>query len=122
MSDPTRERYVVFRDLAIFQVKLFLEGLKDIVVSQVSIGAAALDLLFPTGRRGQRFYAVMRAAERFDNWLSLYSASQAAADNEDGLFGESRAGSDSLLGKLEEIVVGRREPPVEEDAYERATA
>lgn len=121
MNDPSRDRYVVFRDLAIFQIKLFLEGLKDILVSQLSIGAAALDLLFPTGRRGQRFYAVMRAAERFDNWLSLYGATERAAESDDGLFGVSRAGSDSMLGKLEEIVIGRRETS-EDERFEGAAA
>jgi hypothetical protein len=109
MTDPKRDRWVIVRDLIIFQIKLLLEGLKDIVVSQISIGAAALDLLFPTANRGARFYAVMRAAERFDNWLSLYGATEKASANEDGLFGVSRAGSDSLLGKLEELVLGRKE-------------
>ena len=53
---------------------------------------------------------MIRSAERFDSWLSIYGATQSAEDNEDGLFGASRAGSDSLLGKLEEIVIGRKEP------------
>ncbi len=110
MSDSARDRWVVLRDLVIFQIKLGLEGLKDLVVAQISIGAAVLDLLLPTGRRGQRLYSVMRGAERFDNWLSLYGATEAAGAHEDGLFGVSRAGSDSLLGKLEELVLGRKEP------------
>lgn len=110
MAGSSRDRYVVLRDLVIFQIKLLLDGLKDVVVSQIAIGAAALDLLFPTGKRGHRFYSVIRSAERFDSWLSLYGATQSAEANEDGLFGASRAGSDSLLGKLEEIVLGRKEP------------
>jgi hypothetical protein len=118
MADQSHDRWIVIRDLAIFQVKLALEGLKDIVVSQLSIGAAALDLLFPTARRGARFYSVMRYAERFDNWLSLYSAAEAAGDHEEGLFGASRAGSNSLLGRLEEMVLGRKE----DEEYGRAAA
>jgi hypothetical protein len=102
-------RAVIIRDLIIFQVKLLLDGLKDVVVAPVSIGAAVIDLLFPTVRRGARFYAVMRAAEKFDRWLNLYGASRHAAENEEGLFGESLAGSDSLLGRIEEVVRGRRE-------------
>jgi hypothetical protein len=120
MADSSHDRFVVLRDLTIFQIKLALEGLKDIVVAQVSIGAAALDLLFPTGQRGQRFYAVMRAAERFDNWISLYGATEKASENRDGLFGVSRAGSNSLLGKLEELVLGRRESGGEGDGFRAA--
>jgi hypothetical protein len=103
------DRAVIIRDLIIFQIKLLLDGVKDVVVSPVAIGAAALDVIFPTARRGYRFYAVIRVAESFDRWLNLYGASRHADENEEGLFGESAAGSDSLLGRIEEIVVGRRE-------------
>ena len=110
MADSKHDRTVVLRDLVIFQIKLLLDGLKDIVVSQIAVGAAVLDLAFPTATRGRRFYGVMRWAERFDRWLSLYGATEAARNSADGLFGASRAGSDSLLGKLEELVLGRTEP------------
>jgi hypothetical protein len=75
--------------------------------------AAALDLFFPSRRPGHRFYAVMRVGERFDRWLSLFSAADKATAYEDGLFGASRAGSASMLGKLEAVVLGREEPVVD---------
>jgi hypothetical protein len=100
---------ILIRDLLIFQLKLLLDGLKDIGVFWMAIGATALDILFPGERRGHRFYAVMRAAERFDGWLNLYGAAEHAEDNRDGLFGESAAGADTMLGRLEEIVIGRQE-------------
>lgn len=109
MALINRDRFVILRDLAIFQVKLFLDGVKDLFVAQVALLAAAADLILPSGRRGRRFYAVMRAAERFDSWLTLYGAAESAATNEDGLFGASRAGSDTLLGKLEKFVIGHEE-------------
>jgi hypothetical protein len=51
----------------------------------------------------------MTAGEKFDNWLNLFGASTQAATNVEGLFGASRAGADSLLGRIEEIVLGHRE-------------
>jgi len=112
-----RDRKVILRDLVIFQIKLLLDGLKDIVLVPVSITAAGLDLVWPTSRRGSRFYAVMTAGEKFDTWLNLFGASRLAASHAEGLFGASRAGADTLLGRLEEIVLGHREddePPAEE--------
>lgn len=100
---------VLLRDLVIFQVKLLLDGLKDLVVAQVALGAAALDILFPTAVNGRRFYAVMTLAERFDGWLSLYGSAEKAAGDPEGLFGTSLAGTSSLLGRIEEWVTGRRE-------------
>lgn len=101
---------MILRDLAIFQVKLVLDGAKDIVLSPLSLTAAVLDVVFPGDEPGRRFYAVMRVGERFDRWLSLFGAAEKANAYEDGLFGASRAGSASLLGKLESIVIGHDEP------------
>lgn len=110
MTRMGRTRWVILRDLAIFQVKLMLDGAKDIVLAPLSAVAAAFDVIFPGDRPGRRFYAVMRLGERFDRWLSLFAAAHKADALEDGLFGASRAGSRSLLGRLEEIVLGREEP------------
>lgn len=116
-------RWVVLRDLVIFQVKLLMDGFKDLVISQMALVAAAVDLVFPGPRRGHRFYAVMRLGERMDNWLSLYGASEHAEASGDGLFGASRAGSRTFLGKLEAMVLGREEPvdPLEGHGFGRVS-
>lgn len=102
-------RQVLLRDLIIFQIKLMLDGLKDLVTAQVALLAAAIDFIDPGERAGRRFYAVMAIAERFDRWLSLHGDAEKAAAHADGLFGASRAGAATMLGKLEEWVTGRVE-------------
>jgi len=109
MTDTGRTRWVILRDLCIFQVKLLMDGAKDVFLVPLSVGAVALDLFFPGKQPGHRFYAVMRLGERYDRWLSLFSAADKASALEDGLFGASRAGSASFLGKLEQVVIGREE-------------
>lgn len=106
-------RKVLLRDLIIFQLKLLLDGLKDIVLSPLAVGAVALDILAPGDRTGRSFYAVMRLGERFDRWLNLFGAADRASAERGGLFAESRAGSDTLLGHLEKIVIGREESEAE---------
>lgn len=110
MTIAGKTRWVILRDLVIFQIKLVLDGAKDIILSPLAIGAAAIDLFFPGARPGRRFYAVMRMGEGYDRWLSLFAAAHKADALDDGLFGASRAGNDSLLGRLEEIVIGGEEP------------
>ena len=107
------DRHVLIRDLIIFQIKLMLDGIKDLVLAPLSICAAGLDVVFPGERRGHRFYRVMLWGEKFDRWLNLFGAAEQAEATADGLFGASRAGSDSLLGKLEAIVLGHDEPESE---------
>ncbi|HEX8693907.1 MAG TPA: hypothetical protein VF746_15905 [Longimicrobium sp.] len=95
---------VLVRDAAIFYVKLLLDGLKDVVLIQVGLLAFCVDLIFMlfTGRRRSRFfYSVLALGEKIDLWLNLYGAAKGAGTNPDGLFGESRAGDDTLLGELE---------------------
>jgi hypothetical protein len=102
----SRTNRVILRDLIIFQIKLALDGLKDVVLAPMSIGAVVLDLLLPGERPGHRFYGVMRVGEQFDRWLSLFSAAERADAAADGLFGASRAGSSSMLGRIESAVLG----------------
>lgn len=105
----TARRRVVVRDFAIFQLKLFLDGLKDVSLSALSLGALVLDLLSGGGRKPRLFYSVLAISERFDLWLNLSGAVSRLEEEElddEGLFGASEAGSDSLLGKVEEIVRG----------------
>jgi hypothetical protein len=104
---------VLLRDLLIFQVKLLLDGMKDITLSPLAIVAVGVDMLAPGERVGHRFYAVMRLGERFDRWLNLFGEADRARAERGGLFAESRAGSDSLLGRIEEMVLGRAETEAE---------
>ncbi len=102
-------RGVIIRDLLIFQFKLWLDGVKDVVLSPLSVVAGGLDLLFGPRPTGYRFYRVLRFGERFDLWLNLYGAAEGAERSAEGLFGASRAGKDTLLGAIEQVTGGERE-------------
>lgn len=108
----TATRGVTFRDFLIFQLKLWLDGFKDITVIALSTGAIILDFISGRGRRPRLFYSVVKASERFDRWLNLHAAMERLEEgaSDDGLFGASEAGSDSLLGKIEQVVRGGDTP------------
>jgi hypothetical protein len=101
-------RWVIVRDLLLFQLKLFLDGVIDVTLAPLSIGAAIVEILFGGEKRGRLFYAILRFGERADLWLNLYGASRRA--DADGLFGGSKAGSDTLLGEIEQRIRGGDEP------------
>jgi len=79
-------RRVTLRDFVIFQVKLALDGLKGLVVIQLSVLAMIVDFFSGRGPRPRHFYSVVRVSERFDAWLNLYGAVQRldAGETEDG--------------------------------------
>jgi hypothetical protein len=66
-------RNATVRDFAIFQVKLALDGMKDLVAFNLSIVALILDFISGRGRRPRLFYSVVRGSRRFDKWLNLHS-------------------------------------------------
>lgn len=94
-------RWVLLRDVVIFQTKLWLDGLKDVVISPLSLLAAAVDVVLGPGRRGYRFYHVLRFGERLDQRLNLFRAGEMADRSEEGLFAASEPGDSTLLGALE---------------------
>ena len=98
------------RDLLIFQLKLLADGAKGVILIQGALFAALFDLVFGKPSRPSLFYSLLRLSERFDLWLNLHGAGARAEESGDGLFGASRAGSNTMLGKLEELVRGGPEP------------
>ena len=99
-------RSVTIRDFAIFQAKLFLDGMKDFVAFNLSIVALLLDFISGRGKRPRLFYSVVRASERFDKWLNLHSVIQQMdmTDGEEGFFGGADEDDDSLVGEIERLV------------------
>jgi len=108
MEEGTVSRWVIVRDLGLFQLKLFLDGAIDLTLAPLSIAAAIVEILFGGERRGRMFYAILRFGEKADLWLNLYGASRRA--DADGLFGGSKAGSPTLLGEIEQRIRGGDEP------------
>lgn len=107
------KRFPVLHDVVVFQFKLFVDGLRDLLISPVSIFAALVDLLVPGDDGGKRFYAVVRYGRRTERWINLFGAADKA-----GPAGEA-AGMDVIIADLEEMV---RDPARREEARARAQA
>lgn len=70
----SHSRARIVRDLLTFQVKLWLEGMKDIALVPLSLGAAVIDLLFYRKSSRGALYGVMDLGNRFEKWVDLYGA------------------------------------------------
>jgi len=95
---------ILARDLIIFQLKLLMDGLKDLVLSPLSIMAVLWDLIpSRNAPRGRAFYQVLKIGERFDLWLNLYNPSSRERQDHEGLLEAGVHSADSLMGKLEQL-------------------
>ena len=59
-------------DFVIFQLKLFVDGLKDGVVFTTAIVAFVADLVFRRRGKQRYFYKVLKLSQHFDEWLNLH--------------------------------------------------
>ena len=60
MQPNSDDRWKFMRDVVVFQLKMFLDNVRDLVLMPVSLVAALIDLLLRGEREGARFYRVLR--------------------------------------------------------------
>ena len=72
--DNADDRWKFVRDVAVFQLKLFLDNVRDLVLMPVSLVAALIDLVFRGEREGALFYKVLRWGSHSEAVIDVYSA------------------------------------------------
>jgi hypothetical protein len=73
-SETSDDRWKFVRDVAVFQLKLFLDNVRDLVLMPVSLIAALIDLVFRGEREGSLFYKVLRWGAHSEEVIDVYSA------------------------------------------------
>ena len=92
-----RSRWRLASDLGVFELKLAIDGLKDIVLAPLAVAAVLADMVMPAKSRGMFLRSVIRIGWRFEAWLNLYGVgrkSEARSILEEG-------GSDVLVDYIE---------------------
>ena len=108
-------RSVTTRDFLVFQVKLALDGVKDMVAISLSVLAIIIDLTVGAGRT-RMFYGVVGLSERFERWLGLHRVKGPGPRELRGTGGDSRGDldPDALLGADADDLIDRLEKRVRE--------
>ncbi len=89
-------RWRLLRDVLAFQFKLLLDGLRDLLLSPISILAAIAGVLTSQRDPGRFFYRLLALGHQTDRWINLFNT----YDN------EPRANSaDDFLKHAENIVL-----------------
>lgn len=91
-------RWDLIRDVLVFQLKLILDGLRDLILSPVSMVAGLIDVATGGDRRnGGAFYSLLRFGHRTDGWINLFGAAGVRE-------GEEPPVVDDLIGRLESVL------------------
>ena len=69
------ERWPLIRQAIVFQFKLGLDALRDILMSPVSIVLVVIDTVMASQHRQSYFLGLMRLGKRTDHWINLFGGS-----------------------------------------------
>lgn len=97
------DRWKFMRDVVIFQLKLFLDNVRDLVLMPVSLAAALIDLVLRGEREGARFYKVLRWGAHSEDVIDVYSAIEHHARGDFKI--NSAYTVDGVIARLEGVVV-----------------
>ena len=88
------------RNVAVFQLKLFLNNLHNFVQVPLTLVVALVDLIFKTEPEGARFYKLLEYGRTIDDSIDIYSV---VAQRERSLNADYTV--DNLVSKLEAVII-----------------
>jgi len=110
-TDPERkeagpERWTMLRDLGVLQIKLIVDGLRDIVLVPLSLVAGAISIASgKDGRPGPEFYQLLAWGKQSEVWINLFGAVKNAPEEVEQTMPFRDKDIDDIVGRLESFVV-----------------
>ncbi len=67
-------RWTLIRDVAVFQVKLVFDGMRDVLLVPISLIAGIVSLVRGGGSPSSEFYDLLKVGHRSERWINLFGA------------------------------------------------
>ena len=100
------DRWTMVRDLAVFQVKLVVDGLRDLVLVPASLIAGIISLVSSSdGKPGPQFYHLLGVGRQSEQWIDLFGAFRNAPPDLEHVEPFPDARMDDIVSKIETFVV-----------------
>lgn len=90
-------RWALIRDVAVFQVKLLLDGFRDLLLVPISLVTGLVSLVNYGKEGGSEFYDLLRLGRRSEIWINLFGAVRRGQEAD-------AADRDSYLTNMDEVV------------------
>ncbi len=105
-NDTATERWTLIRDIGVLQVKLIVDGLRDLVLVPLSLAAGIISLASSKdGKLGLQFYHLLAWGKQSEVWINLFGAVKNSPEKieQPQPFGDKDI--DDIVGRLESFVV-----------------
>ena len=104
-EDPGARRTLI-RDVIVFQGKLIVDGLRDLVLVPASLVAGIMSLASGThSQPGTYFYRLLGVGKNSERWINLFGALRNAPPDLEEFEPFPEADIDDIVGRVEAFVV-----------------
>ena len=112
MNTPAQEEYTsaarwrLLRDLGALQVKLLVDGIRDIILVPASLVAGIVSIVSSNdGKPGPQFYQLLAWGRQSEIWINLFGAVKNSPEEvgQQQPFGNTDI--DDIVGRLENFVI-----------------
>ena len=117
-KDP--DRWTLIRDVAVLQVKLVVDGMRDFILVPVSLVAGLISLI--RGKTGPEspFYELLRFGKKSEHWINLFGAAERLPASRQDRIRLPDEDIDAMVSRVETFVVDEyRKGGVTRQAKER---
>ena len=104
-EENEHDRMTLARDIAVLQVKLIVDGLRDFILVPISLVAGMISLFRAGDPSGNEFYNLLRVGKRSERWINLFGAADRVAEPTDPKVKFPDEDIDALVGRVESFVV-----------------
>ena len=100
------DRWTLIRDVAVLQVKLVVDGFRDLLLVPASLVAGVISLVSgEKDRPGPQFYQLVVFGKQSERWINLFGACRNAPADVQETLSVGDAKIDDLVGRFESFVV-----------------
>jgi hypothetical protein len=108
-ADESRDNlayWTLVRDVAVLQVKLVVDGFRDLLLLPAALIAGVMSLVSgSSGRPGPQFYRLLALGKRSERWINLFGAIDNSPEAPAPDSGVAPPDIDDIVSRLESYVV-----------------
>ena len=105
-EQPGTARWRLLRDLGVLQVKLLVDGLRDLILVPASLVAGIISIVQSVdGKPGPQFYRLLAWGKESEIWINLFGAVSNSPEKIEQPSGFGAQDIDDIVGRLETFVV-----------------
>ncbi len=100
------DAWTLVRDVAVLQVKLLIDGLRDLILIPAALIVGIVSLIkIKHGEPGPQFYRLLALGKRSEHWINLFGALKNSPENFDHAESFGDVDIDDIVAHVEAFII-----------------